>query len=80
MRAALRREQHIEMEPPSIRETLAHVESECARRPGGNHMLKTTCPQSAKLLQASEREAVHVRGALAKRGCETTAKCDAKPP
>eukprot|EP00959_Pyramimonas_sp_CCMP1952_P455755 9472052-Pyramimonas_sp.AAC.1 len=63
MCTALRRESHFENEPPSIREALANVEDECARRYGESHILKTARPQSVKPLQVVKTNA---RGAKAR--------------
>eukprot|EP00959_Pyramimonas_sp_CCMP1952_P246054 5142627-Pyramimonas_sp.AAC.1 len=63
MCAALRREPHVEREPPSIRKDLAHFENERARRSGESHMLKRSRPQSVKLLQLFKST---VRGAKAR--------------
>eukprot|EP00959_Pyramimonas_sp_CCMP1952_P253816 5302943-Pyramimonas_sp.AAC.1 len=50
MGAVLRREPHVEQEPPSIREALATVQNECARRRGESHISKTGDHQPVKLL------------------------------
>eukprot|EP00959_Pyramimonas_sp_CCMP1952_P334689 7008722-Pyramimonas_sp.AAC.1 len=54
------REPHVENHPPSIREALANVQNECARRSGESHSLKTTRPQTVKPVQSFK---ANVRGA-----------------
>eukprot|EP00959_Pyramimonas_sp_CCMP1952_P061572 1286666-Pyramimonas_sp.AAC.1 len=44
MCAALRQALHVEKEPPSIREALANVESNCAWSQGESHILRTGGP------------------------------------
>eukprot|EP00959_Pyramimonas_sp_CCMP1952_P195686 4091593-Pyramimonas_sp.AAC.1 len=56
MCAALRRKPHFGNRPHSIRETLALVKNESARRYGENRMLKTTRPQSVKLMQMLKKK------------------------